>query len=148
MAIVTSTIAGVFLIGQGTNEAVPPLVTVSVSALLGVLFIGWGVYRLITERQTRLVIRLLFLIATLCFGVGLVSNSISLKQESLSIAPETYQALQGLNRLLSPIGWIAFVISNLGLGGTRNVQWNKRKILQLGLLGVLLIVFLLLLLAR
>jgi hypothetical protein len=148
IAILTSTIGGIFVIWQGMNESVPPLMIVGVSTLLGVLFIVWGVYRLITERQTNIVFRLLFLIAAFCFSVGLVSNMITLKHETLAIAPENYRALQALNGVLSPIGWSAFIISNLSSVATKNIHWNKRTSLQLGLLGVLLIILLLLLFAR
>lgn len=148
IAILTSTIGSIFLIWQRMSEDVSPSMTVGVSALLGMIFIGWGVYRLITERQTNIVFRLVFLVAALCFSIGLVSNTIALKHEALAIPPANYRALQGLNGVLSPIGWIALIISNFSSVATRNIQWNKRTSLQLGLFGVLLIILLLLLLAR
>jgi hypothetical protein len=148
IAILASTISGIFLILQMTNEDIPPSLTVGVSGLLGVLFIGWAVYRLFAEHQTSIVFRLIFLVAALCFSIGLVSTMIALKHEALAIAPANYRALQALNGVLSPIGWLALIISNFRPLATRTIQWNKQASVRLGLFSIVLILLLLLLLTR
>jgi hypothetical protein len=82
----------------------------------------------------------------LCLGIGLISNTMTLKHEALAIAPTTYRALQTLNIFLSPLGLILSTVTNLGIKG--NIKWSKRKLLELGLFGVILTIVLVLLLTR
>lgn len=125
IAILIGTIGVIFLIWQRTNENIPPAITVGISVVLGILFIAWGVYRFINERQTPIVFRVLFLVGSFSFGVGLVITTVALKQEALAINLDDYRALQGLNSLLIPLGAIAFSIANLSSVATRNIQKNR-----------------------
>jgi len=141
IALLVSTISGTFLIWQGTNDTIPPLVTVSVSVLLGLLFIGWGMYRLMTERQTRLIFRWLFLIAMLWFAISLVINVVSLKYEVLGIPPEIYRTLRTIRSIFSPLGWVILLLSNLGRLNSEKTGWERRNIiLFVVVVGAMLVV--------
>jgi hypothetical protein len=79
--VITILIIG-FLLWQGANDVIHPLVTFGLMALFSTLFVVWGIYRLIADRQTRLVVRVVYLLAMLCLGAGLLIASISLNRSS------------------------------------------------------------------
>jgi hypothetical protein len=140
MALLTSTIGVLLLIWQEITDQVSPQVTVGVTVLLGVIFIGWGVYQLMSDRKTLLIFRLSFLIGMLCFGISLTLSVLSLHYEAFGIAPGIVQTIQAIGRLLSPIGWGTLLVSNLGRGETTTFRWSKRTIvLVLVMIGAILI---------
>src|SRR5262245_24262969 len=116
-----------FLLWQGSNDTIHPLVAISISVLFLALSLGWGIYRLITERQTRVIFRVLFLIAMLCLGVGVLTNTISFKREFFDIPTATYHNLQTINYILSSLTWVFLLISQAGRAGERQ-SWSKRTL--------------------
>jgi hypothetical protein len=128
MALLTSTIGVLFLIWQEMTDQVSPQVAVGVTVLLGMIFIGWGVYRLMSDRKTMLIFRLFFLIGMFCFGISLILSVLSLHYQAFGIAPGINQTIQAIGRLFSPIGWGALLLSNLGRGETTSFRWSRRTI--------------------
>jgi hypothetical protein len=140
IGILVVTLSTGFLLWQGTNDAIHPLVAIGASSLFLALSVGWGVYRLITERQTHIIFRLSFLLAMLCLGVGLLISSISLKREFFDIPNATYQRLQTISQALWPISWSLMLISQVGRTGERE-PWSKRTLALLIVTIILILVF-------
>jgi hypothetical protein len=127
--VITILIIG-FLLWQGANDVIHPLVTFGLMALLSTLFVVWGIYRLIADRQTRLVVRVVYLLAMLCLGAGLLIASISLKQEFVGIAPDTYRTLSKAGFILSPLGWALLLFWQVGRV-IEQPSWSKRTVVLL-----------------
>jgi hypothetical protein len=129
IAIIVVTLSLGFLLWQGTNDEIHPLIAISISTLLAVLGVGWGLYRLITERQVPVLFRVSFLLAMLCFSAGLLISGIFLKQEFVGITPDTYRTLSQIRSILSPLSWGFLLISQASRFGERQALTKRNLVL-------------------
>jgi hypothetical protein len=130
IGILAVTLSLGFLIWQGPNDAIHPLVTLGLTAFVSALFVVWGIYRVVAERETRLIFRVSFLIAMLCFSAGLLITGITLKQEFAGIGPDAYRTMRDVRSILSPLSWGFLLVSQAGRASEQQT-WGKRTLVLL-----------------
>ena len=138
ITVIIFILGGLFLFLYGFNDTLPLLARLSVAVLLAITVVAWEVYRFISERQTKFVFRALSLIASLYLAISwLIGLANFMMPETASRDSVIYRSNFGSYFTTQHL--FAIIILTLAKLGSLPM-WDKRKLVQIGVLGAIFLV--------
>ena len=139
LVMLLATLSAAVLLGQAGGNHVHPLINLSAAGVWSLCLIGWSVYRLVTERQTPHVLRIAFFVAMGSIATNMIISTLGLERAYFELASATADTLYRIASVLGPVGWMALMISYIGLSTPGYQQWTGRTTLLVSLIMMVLI---------